>query len=249
VVGQAAGDNVSVSVSGDPRRTVIPSFSLGAGRQDDGGHSESASVSASIRPAPNVKLSIGPGYSRSVGTDQYVTSVADPTATSFFGRRYVFAHIDQRQLYMSTRASVTFTPSLSLDLFAQPLIASGDYFGFEEFAAPRTVRKLVYGRDAGTIQMVAQPDGSRRYVVDPDASGPAQSFTLRDPDFNFRSLRGTGVLRWEWRPGSTAYLAWTQTRSGVAPIGDLDFGRDRRALFDTPADNIFVLKVSYWIGL
>ena len=80
-------------------------------------------------------------------------------------------------------------------------------------------------------------------------SMPAPSFTVGNPNFNLRSLRGTGVLRWEWRPGSTAYLVWTQTRSGVVPLGNLVFTRDRRALFEEPSDNIFVFKVSYWMGM
>jgi hypothetical protein len=249
VVGQAGSTSLSLNASGDPRRRVVLGSHVGMARGEDGGHEGGASVSATLRPAPNVRLSLGPGYSRYVATDQYVTSVADPTATAFFGRRYVFAHIDQRQLYMNTRASVTFTPLLSLDLYAQPLLASGDYSRLQEFAAPRTREKLVYGRDVGTVQRVVDADGNARYVVDPDGAGAAASFSVGDPDFNFRSLRGTGVLRWEWRPGSTAYLAWTQTRSGVASVGDLDFGRDRRALFAEQPDNIFVLKVSYWIGV
>jgi uncharacterized protein DUF5916 len=248
VVGQSGANSINLNVSGDPRKRVVLSSNLGFGKADDGGHNESLSLTASVKPAANVRISVGPGYSRSAVTDQYVASLADPTATAFFGRRYVFAHLDQKQLYMETRLAWTFTPRLSLDLYAQPLLASGDYYDFEEFARPRTQTKLVYGRDVGTITQTGTPDDTR-YVIDPDGPGPASSFTLGNPDFNFRSLRGTGVLRWEWRPGSTAYFVWTQTRSGIAPVGNLDFIRDQRALFNAPADNIFVIKVSYWIGL
>ena len=34
-------------------------------------------------------------------------------------------------------------------------------------------------------------------------SGPALPFTFDNPDFTSGSLRGTAVLRWEYRPGST----------------------------------------------
>ncbi len=237
------------NVATDPRRRVVLRTNVNGARDIDGGYSASVGLSASVRPAANVRLSVGPGYSVVRNTQQFVTSVADTTARAFFGRRYVFSEIVQRQLSMTLRGSATFTPALSLDLFVQPLIAGGDYRGFEEFAAPRTHRKLVYGRDVGTSTPVRDTAGAvTAYTIDPDGPGRAAPFTVGNPDFNFRSLRGTGVLRWEWRPGSTAYLVWTQTRNDVAPLGDLSFGRDRSALFAAPADNIFVLKVSYRLG-
>lgn len=242
------GNVVLAQVSTDPRRHITLNTTLSRGWEEDGGSSSSVSVSAGIRPASNVQLTVGPAFSQAKSTAQYLKRVSDPAATNFYGSRYVFAHLDQKQLSMTTRASVTFTPSLSLDVFAQPLIASGDYGDFEEFAAPRQERKQVYGVDIGTIA-TTEDGGKLSYTIDPDGAGAARSFTIGNPDFNFRSLRGTGVLRWEWRPGSTAYLVWTQTRSDVAPSGDLVFSRDRSALFSAPADNIFVLKFSYWLGL
>jgi hypothetical protein len=103
----------------------------------------------------------------------------------------------------------------------------------------------VYGQDVGTISQ--QQDGS--YTVDPDGTGPAAAFAFGNPDFNFRSLRGNAVLRWEYRPGSTVFFVWTQSRSDVAPNGDLQFSRDVSGLFDAKPDNIFLLKVNYWLGL
>lgn len=241
-----AGTNLSIlQVGTDPRKRVVLSAQGQYWSSDDGGWGPSANVSATFHPAPNVTVTLGPNVSRRLFPWQFVTSVADPTATNFFGRRYVFAHIDQRQVSMTARVNATFTPSLSLDVFAQPLIASGDYSHFEEYAGPRQEKKLVYGKDIGTIQKSG--DGTQ-YTIDPDGTGPAAPFTISNPNFNFRSLRGTSVLRWEWRPGSTAYLVWTQTRSGSEPFGDLSFSRDRQALFALPADNIFVLKISYWLG-
>ena len=55
------------------------------------------------------------------------------------------------------------------------------------------------------------------------------------------------MLRWEWREGSTLYLAWQQARSDSAPYGDFEFDRDRRALLGVRPDNIFILKVNYWL--
>ncbi len=199
---------------------------------------------ATIKPASNVSLALTPSYSYLSSGIQFVTSGADPTAAAFYGRRYVFADLHQRTLAMDTRLDVTFTPELTLQLYAQPLIASGLYSNFKEFNRPRALERSVYGVDRGPI---AYAGGT--YTVDPDGAGPAAPFTFSDPNFNFRSLRGSAVLRWEYHPGSTLFLVWTQTRSGSATAGDLSLGRDLRGLTGTPPDNIFLLKINYWLGL
>ena len=81
------------------------------------------------------------------------------------------------------------------------------------------------------------------------ANGPAAAFTVDNPDFNIRSLRGTAVLRWEYRPGSTLFFVWTQERSGSDSFGDFDFQRDRSALFRDRPINVFQVKASYWLGI
>jgi hypothetical protein len=107
----------------------------------------------------------------------------------------------------------------------------------------------VYGRDKGTV--TANYDDKGRlttYTIDPDGSGDANAFQIRNPDFNLRSLRGSAVFRWEYRPGSTLFFVWTQQRSDAASQGDFDFGRDRDALFAARPQNIFLVKASWWLS-
>jgi len=248
VVRSAGARFAQLGVTTDARQPVMLSTHPGVSYGDDGSFLSNVDLSVTWRPASNLSLSADPALQVARATDQYVQVVSDPTAASFYGKRYVFAHLNQRTFSMTTRGAVTFTPALSLQLFAQPLIASGHYLQFEEFAAPRQLRKLVYGRDVGTITSSGAA-GGLTYTVDPDGPGAAAPFTIANPDFNLRSLRGTAVLRWEYRPGSTAYLVWTQTRDTDAAFGNFDFTRDRTALFAAHPDNIFLLKISYWLGL
>ncbi|NUQ21184.1 MAG: hypothetical protein HOQ09_09510, partial [Gemmatimonadaceae bacterium] len=197
----------------------------------------------------NIFVELAPQYRSDEGDAQYVTTVADPTATLFAGKRYVFGYIRTKTVSLETRVNWTFRPDLTLQLYAQPFVATGDYSRFREFAAPRTVKKLEYGRDIGTITHHA---ASRTYTVDPDSTtrgnGPAAKFTFGDPNFTYRSLRGTAVLRWEYRPGSTMFFVWTQQRSGNDPFGDFQFRRDYSGLFHDRPDNVFLIKATYWIG-
>jgi hypothetical protein len=178
---------------------------------------------------------------------QYVTAFADPAATAFYGRRAVFAELEQSTVSMDTRVNVTFTPNLSLEMFAQPFVSTGAYSAFKEFTRPRALEKTPFGPDRLTA---VQGSGGRTtgYQLDADGDPSTAAVTLPNPDFNFRSLRGSAVLRWEYRPGSTLFLVWQQQRSGQEAFGDFALSRDAGAVFREHPDNVFVIKASYWIG-
>jgi len=72
-------------------------------------------------------------------------------------------------------------------------------------------------------------------------------FTITNPNFSQQSLRGNAVFRWEYRPGSVLYVAWTQSRAADAAFGDMDLARDRTALLAARPDNIFLVKASWWV--
>ena len=86
--------------------------------------------------------------------------------------------------------------------------------------------------------------------LDSDGDGNPD-VVFSNPDFNYKQFNSTSVLRWEYRPGSTIFLVWTQARSQ----DDLDLGsfgarRDFRNLFrHARPDNTFLVKASYWFSL
>jgi hypothetical protein len=162
----------------------------------------------------------------------------------------VFARLDQKTFAVNTRINATFTPTLTLEMFAQPFLASGHYTSFKEFAKPKSGEMIYYGRDNGsTVTRQTGSSGSvSGYTIDPDGGGAAAAFSVSNPDFNVRSLRGTAVVRWEYRPGSTLFFVWTQQREGFDTFGDFDLGRDRAALFRDRPTNIFQVKATYWLG-
>jgi hypothetical protein len=238
-------------VGTDDRRKVRFEFNPEYGWDTDGGEFVGLWSGITFKPASNVSLSVNPSFNIDRRTAQYVTAVDDPTAAAFFGLRYVFADLEQKTFAMTTRVNWTFTPEMSLEFFLQPFISSNDFSNFKQFDAPRQVEKSVYGQDVGTIRTVEPdgPGGNRSFVIDPDGDGPAAEFGVNDPDFNFRSLRGNLVFRWEYIPGSTLFFVWTQDRNTAERVGTFDLGHDSGRLFDTPSDNIFLIKATYWLGL
>jgi hypothetical protein len=205
-------------VESDGRRK----FSFGAEavirRFDDGSYIRRGGVSLRVRPAENLQLSLQPSYTASHTASQYVRTFADPAAVLTYGRRYVFANLDQRSFELGTRVDWTLTPRLSLQVYLQPFIAAGDYENYQVLTAART-------RDFA-----------------PHAE-PAQH------DFNFRSVRGSAVMRWEFRPGSALFVVWSENRAEVVPVGDFRMGRDLRAIPGAPSHDVILVKVSWWLPM
>lgn len=204
-----------------------------------------STLTLELRPSSGLSFSVGPQWTRLRSKAQWVDAFDDPLATATYARRYVFADLHQDELAMTLRANWIVSPRLSLQVYAQPLLSVGEYGGYKELARPRSFDFARYGTDAGTITYDAAGES---YTVDPDGAGPAAAFAFERPDFNFKSLRVNAVVRWEWRPGSTLYVAWTQARQNEANPGRLDLGRDVGDLLHAPADDIFLVKFAWRLG-
>ena len=96
--------------------------------------------------------------------------------------------------------------------------------------------------------MVEEEEEYWEYELDPTGGDDSDAFAVYDPDFNYKALVGTAVLRWEYTPGSNLYLVWTHNGSNSDYPGSFELGRDLSALFQAEADDIFALKVTYWFG-
>ena len=248
VVERLGGDFFSVNVSTDSRKPISLSSDLGLATNRSGGWGTNVGTFMQYRPSSRVSLSVGPRWDASGSLFQYVAAVRDSTATSFYGSRYILAGLNQKQLALDTRANITFSPTMTFELYVQPLIASGDFTNFKEFDAPRGNTFSIFGQDKGTVAVTRGPSGDTlSYIIDPDGTGPARSFTVQNQNFNFRSLRGSALFRWEYRPGSVLYVAWTHSRANSIPLGNFDFSRDWSGMFDADADNIFLVKASWWL--
>ena len=248
VVKRLGGDFLQLSVSSDFRKPLGVQTEAGFATNNSGGWGTNLGIFFRYRPSSRVMMSMGPSWDASGALFQYVSAVRDSTATSFYGSRYVVSGLDQKQIALDTRVNLTFSPTMTFELYAQPLIASGDYHDFKEFDVPRQAGFSIYGKDKGTVTTQTDASGNvTQYTIDPDGTGPARSFVVPNPDFNFRSLRGSALFRWEYRPGSVLYVAWTHSRSSSIPLGNFEFSRDWNGLFDSRPDNIWLVKASWWL--
>ncbi len=70
-----------------------------------------------------------------------------------------------------------------------------------------------------------------------------------NPDFNEKIINANLVFRWEYLPGSTLYLVWTQARNGLNGTYDRSISENFSDAFRLPMDNVLLAKISYWWSL
>jgi hypothetical protein len=235
-----------ISAYTDSREKIIISPSAEYWRNQIGSYQFGVEMEIEWKPSSQISFSFGPDYYINFTKFQWVGNFTDQMATNTYKTRYVFAELDQKTLSANIRLNWIFTPTLSLQLYIQPLFAVGSYKNFNEIINPPTLDVNQYGSEGSTI---SYDNESGMYDVDPDAEGPASSFNFRNPDFNFKSLRGNLVLRWEALPGSVFYFAWTNSRMNFENPGEFNIKNDFGNLIRAESDNVFLVKFSYWIDI
>jgi len=252
-----ARSRLRVALSSDRRRAYVVSGDVERSLGEEGSSSDfSVSGNVEMRPAPQVQLQLRPRFSKQSDGAQYVLQTPTLPFEPTFGRRYFFGELNQQTLSLQARVNYAFSPSLSLQVYAQPLLSSGDYVRYRQLAERAAYRFVEFepGTAVGAPGAVSCQDGSicedasRTQHVDLNGDGQID-FTFADRDFNVRTLIGNAVLRWEYRPGSTVFLVWQRQHDAAATEGDFRFGRDLSALWGAPARSRFILKVNYWLGL
>jgi len=244
----------SINLSTDRRKALSfgSHFEIEDDRQGIGG-GWTVRSDVKVQPSDRVQIVVTPRYNEENSGHQYVTATQTLPYSPTFGVRYLFADLSRRTVSMETRLDWTFTPRLSLQLFAQPLLSSGDYVQYKQLAASKSYDFLEFSQGLGSntaagVTCVGICSLEGRQYVDFNTDGIAD-YSFSDRDFNVRSLVGNAVLRWEYRPGSTLFVVWQRRQSDYALLGNLDLERDATVLFEAPADNRFIIKMNYWLGL
>ena len=229
----------SVSINTDNRKPVQLSIGAFGNRTwATGSGGGGFDVGATIHARSNIDVFLGPSLSRNNNAMQYIDQVDDSEG----GRHYVFGRIQQTTASLTLRVDWTFTPRLALQAYAQPFVATGRYSQLKDVDRPGARR---------FEDRFTPLDG--RYTVADDVytvtTSEGVSYQFGRPDFDFRQLRSTLVVRWEYRPGSTVFAIWSHGRTSSIADGRFRLGNDLSGLANTEGENIVMVKANYWIGL
>ena len=147
---------------------------------------------------------------------------------------------------MSFRVNFNLSPDLTLQYWGQPFVASGRYYNFKYITDPMASdyhnRFALYSTEQISL------NGDDYYEIDENTDG-YYDYGFDKPDFSVQEFLSNLVVRWEYNPGSSLYLVWSQTRSNYNNSGTMDYSNDMEALFSEKPYNVFLIKFSYRFGL
>lgn len=201
-----------------------------------------------FQPSDRMRLLVEPRIERFTDRRQYYSTLDREAGSAdvTFGRRYVFSTVEQSEVSAQLRVNYSFSPDMSVELWAQPFAASGRFASFGELPEARSYDLRLYGTAGTTISEQVDPaSGERSWLV----TDGAESFELPDWDFHSVSFRSNLVLRWELRPGSTLFVVWQQDLSDESRSSDLARPSDLLDAFGAPGRNVLAVKMSYWLPL
>ncbi len=200
-------------------------------------------LDVTYKPTNYLAITISPSYNISYSELQYVTQ-ADYAGTP----RYIFGSIDQKTISASFRVNLNLSPNLTFQYWGQPFVATGKYYDYKFIADPLASKYHDRFYTYTDNQVSFDTD---HFNIDENHDGKTD-YTMGTNDFNVKQFLSNLVVRWEYSPGSTLFLVWSQTRSYDTDSGQMDFFNNVSDLFRRSKNvphNVFLIKFSYRFGL
>jgi hypothetical protein len=236
--------NGKFNFSTDNRKKLVAYFYVnGSSGFEKSSKNFNTGVEITIKPSNFLAITISPGFSKSFNELQYVSQT-----TYLNDDRYIFASIDRKTVSASFRVNFNLSPDLTLQYWGQPFVATGKYSNYKYITNPLADRYNDRFQVYTSGQISSDPDN---FYIDENKDG-VQDYNFGRPDFNIQYFLSNLVLRWEYNPGSTIFIVWSQTRDGSNGTGTMDLFNNLGELFnegDNKPHNVFLIKFSYRFGL
>lgn len=158
--------------------------------------------------------------------------------------RRLVGSIEQKTYSLSLRVGFNINPDLTLEYWGQPFISRGEYSEFKRITNPEAEnfqdRFVIFSPNE-----IRYDAGRDQYLVDENGN-ESTDYSFSNPDFHFAQFRSNLVLRWEYIPGSTLFLVWSQDKTGGLGTNPFpEFGPAVGDLFSITGRNILLLKLTY----
>ncbi|MFW6096310.1 MAG: DUF5916 domain-containing protein, partial [Bacteroidota bacterium] len=202
----------------------------------DHSHSNNIWAEISYRPHNTLDISLEPSFAVSDNNLQYVATDEQPGTNN-----YLMANIDRKTVRMSIRLDLSLTSEFSLQYWGQPFIATGDYSNFKRItnSTAGNYHDRFENLDGNRVNYI---EDEKIYEFDMNNDGNSD-YSLEDPNFKVFQFRSDLVARWEYTPGSTVYLVWSQNKDDYISDGPFNFKKDANHLNNIFPHNVFLVKL------
>jgi len=153
--------------------------------------------------------------------------------------KYMVGTIDLNTISSTLRLEYFISPEISLQYYGNPYASTGKFTNFREVAdaSNKSLEKRFSSLSSDTNnEYKLQNEGNQEYAI-------------TKPFINYQQFNSNLVGRWEFRPGSTLYLVWTNTRFEDSSPQDQSIWKSFGNIWNVKAENVFMLKFSYWFSL
>jgi hypothetical protein len=237
-----ANMNYFASFGTNSSKMVYSTFWINGGKgKEESSESWAAGFNLTAKPGQSFSVTLSPSFSKNSNTIQYVTYIPDDD-------RYILSQIDQQVVRMSIRLNYNITPDLTIQYWGQPFLAAMDYSRYKVVTDPRA-ESLADRYHIFTDSEITYDEENNEYDVDENNAGTT-TYSFSNPDYNYDEFLSNLVARWEFRPGSTLYLVWSQTRNYYEPTGSFSLDQNLNKLYTAEKPyNVFLIKFTYRFGL
>ena len=206
--------------------------------KSDAPGTQSVSFSPTVvwQPWSSATVTLGPSITKE-NTDIFYVAQAG----SDVNPRYILGALNRTTTSLTSRLDLAFSPALTLQLYAQPFLSAGTYSDFKEVTAPRAAKY------DDRFRRISPRLADGVYSADTNGDG-TPDISFDDPAFNVKDFRSNVIVRWEYRPGSTFFLVWSQGRHSDADATPFRLSRDAGDLFRTAPENVLLLKMTRWLS-
>ena len=193
-------------------------------------------IGFNYQPFDAFNVSLNMELEKTKDRSQYVR-----TRTFSSDNRYVLGTMKNDELSTTLRFTYSINPNMSIQFYGQPFISRGRFsdFKYVNIAAAQRFSDRVNFYSPNQISLQ-----NGEYLIDEDIDGNVD-YSFGNPDFNFVQLQTNLVARWEYIPGSELFLVWTRGSVGNANAGDGLIDSITDQVFNAPANDTFLIKLTY----
>jgi hypothetical protein len=227
------------TASTDPSKKTILTFAYSyQKRGSNSATSYSITPGISFRPLQVLTIGVAMNIASNHDLLQYVT------ALDFMSeKRYIFGTIDEKTVGLTFRINLNLSPEFSIQYYGSPFISRGTYSEYKRIENPLANS---FSDRSKMYDYAIQPSGN--YSLDENGDGIGD-YNISNPDFNFQQFRSNFVAKWEYHLGSFIYLIWSSNRTGLNSSSDTSYGQSLNQLIKIFPNNVFLIKLSYWLNL